>query len=271
MGEQADERRMTGGWQTTVHERDGVVYRSPKPQSTTVLALLRHLRSNGFTAAPEVIGDGLAPDGREMLRFVPGAIQQPDPWDDEAIALVGELVRHLHDAGKGFDPPTPPVWQPWFTRALPGDRPVIGHGDLGPWNIVTRSGVPVALIDWDNAGPVDATWDLADAAWLNVQLHDDDIAERNGLPDAAGRAAQLRVMLDAYGLEHQRRDRFVDQLAELAIHAAADEAVQGGVTPTSTTAVDGQGFPVMWAVAWRARSASWILRHRDLLRRAVGA
>lgn len=42
--------------------------------------------------------------------------------------------------------------------------------------------IPYALIDWEFAGPVDALVEVAHAAWLNAQLHDDDTAERCGLP-----------------------------------------------------------------------------------------
>ena len=34
-------------------------------------------------------------------------------------------------------------------------------------------------------------------------------------------------------------------------------------------AVAPDGYPVLWGIAWRARSASWILRHRSLLRRSL--
>jgi len=31
--------------------------------------------------------------------------------------------------------------------------PVYGHGDVGPWNIVARDGIPIAFVDWEFAGP----------------------------------------------------------------------------------------------------------------------
>jgi hypothetical protein len=34
-------------------------------------------------------------------------------------------------------------------------------------------------------------------------------------------------------------------------------------------AVDETGFPVLWAVTWRTRSASWMLHHRSLLEEAI--
>lgn len=265
------ERPLAGGSRTEVTEAGGVVFRSPGPQSPTVIALLRHLEDAGFPASPRVVGTGFDPEGRETLAYIEGESPQPRPWSDEALASIGDLVCRLHVATATFVPPPTPRWQPSPTRDLPGDRPVIGHGDLGPWNILARNDLPVAFIDWDTAGPVDATWDLALAAWLNVALHDDDVAELTGLAPAATRARQLRGLVDAYGLDRVRRERFVSQLAEVAIHDAAHEAVSGAVTPGSTDAVDATGFPVMWAIAWRARSAAWILRHRTLLERALGA
>lgn len=41
------------------------------------------------------------------------------------------------------------------------------------------------------------------------------------------------------------------------------------VRPESTNAVDESGYPVLWAIAWRARSAAWLLDHRRLLERSL--
>lgn len=54
-------------------------------------------------------------------------------------------------------------------------------------------------------------------------------------------------------------------MIELAVHAARAEAVEARVTAGSMEAVDSNGYPVLWAITWRARSASWLLRHRSLL------
>lgn len=268
------ERWLGAGWRTEVHERDGVVYRSPKPQSATVLAFLRHLEAVGFPASPRVVGDGFAPDGREALTFIEGEIQHPATWGDDALATIGRWLATLHAAAASFVLPPDATWRPSFARDLagvPDDPLVIGHGDLGPWNILARHGRPVAFIDWDDAGPVHASWELAQVAWLNVQLHDDDIALKQGLADVAERARQLRILVDAYGLDPDpvRRRAFVGQLAEFAIHEARQESIDAGITEDSTDAVDAAGYPVMWAVTWRARSASWILRHRAVLEAAL--
>jgi hypothetical protein len=235
-----------------------------------VLALLRHLEDAGFAGSPRVVGSGFAGDGREMVSYLPGASPQPYAWSEDAVAAVGELLRDLHAAAATFVPPADAVWKAWFGRDLPGSRPVIGHCDTGPWNIIARQGRPIALIDFEFAGPVDAVWDLAQAAWLNAQLHDDDVAARHGLPDLAARARQLRLILDGYGLPHGQRGDFVDKMITFAVHCARAEAVEAGVTLETTTGVTATGYPFAWAIAWRARSASWMLTNRSFLQRAIG-
>lgn len=262
-----DEEALEGGWQTTVTRRGDVVYRSSGPQSRTVLAFLAHLRDQGFEAAPRPIGSGFDPDGREQLAFIPGASPQPNPWSDEAVWQVGQLLRRLHEASLSFAPDAP-TWRPWFARDLPGSTPVIGHGDLGPWNILAVDGAPMAFIDWDNAGPVDARWELAEAAWLNAQLHDDDVAASNGLGSADDRARQLGLILDGYGMARADRNGFVDQMIEFAVRSVREEAVRYQVGPT-TVSPDPDGYPLLWAVAWRARSAVWMLDHRATLETAI--
>ena len=265
-----DEVPMAGGWQTEVHQRGEIVLRSAKPQSRTVIALLAHLNDTGFTAAPQLVDDGFSVDGCEQLSFIAAESPQPMAWSDDAVWQVGHLLRRLHQATASFQAPPDAVWRPWFARTLPGTRPVIGHGDLGPWNVLARHGLPVAFIDWDNAGPVDAIWELAQVGWLNAQLHDDDVASLNDLRSPDGRARQLALILDGYQLECSARVGFVEKLIEFAIRSAREEAVNYDVGPdTQSPAPD--RFPILWGVTWRARAAAWILDHRQLLDAALNA
>jgi len=189
--------------------------------------------------------------------------------EERARVSVGELLRDLHAAAATFIPPADAVWKAWFGRDLPGSRPVLGHCDTGPWNIIARDGRPAALVDFEFAGPVDAVQELAQAAWLNAQLHDDDVAERLGLPDLAARGRQLRLILDGYGLPARERADFVDMMITFAVHSARAEAVEFGVTPETIAGVTGTGYPFAWAITWRVRSASWMLTNRARLQRAI--
>lgn len=245
-----------------------IVLKSGGPWAPSVLALLRHLEIVGFTGAPRVVGDGYAPDGRMAVSFVAGESPHPRAWDDHRVGGVGVLLRDLHDATSSFAASANARWQTtWLHETYASDDMVVGHGDAAPWNIVGRDGSAEALIDWECAGPIDRLTELAYAVWLNAQLHDDDIAERQGLPDATTRAAQAHAIFDAYGLPTARRADLVDRMIDLAIHAARAEAVSAKVTPESESAVDADGYPVLWAITWRARSASWMIRNRALLLR----
>jgi hypothetical protein len=248
---------------------DGVVLKSVGPWTSSVIALLRHLEWVGFEGAPRVVGDGYANDGRLAVTYVPGQSPHPRAWSEEAAGQVGELLRRLHAATSEFTPAADAMWQHVWLRDFGGHERAIGHCDTGPWNIIATNGHPRAFIDWEFAGPVDPLWELAETTWLNAQLHDDDIAELHGLPDAATRARHARAIVDGYGLARADRDSFCGRLLDVAVHSARAEAVLHGVTADSTTAVADDGYPILWGIAWRARSASWIARNRRLLNRAL--
>ena len=259
---------LLGGASTKVTRVGNVVYRSPKPQSKTVLNLLTFLQSAGFSGSPRPIGDGFAPDGREMLEYIEGESPQPNARSNEATYEIGELLRKLHSVGSQWTPPADACWRPWFVRELSGQRSVIGHGDLGPWNILANDGRPVAFIDWDHAGPLDPVWELAHVAWQNAQLYDDDAALLNLLPDAEQRALQARLILDGYGLAYSDRVGFVDRMIHLAIWSAREEAIEHNVVPDSASPSP-NGFPILWAMTWRTRSAAWMLDHRAMLQKII--
>jgi aminoglycoside phosphotransferase (APT) family kinase protein len=268
-GDDATPEQLDGGWQTDVRRVGGLVLRSPSSQSSTIVRFLEHLHAHGFDAAPRPVDGGFAPDGREQFEFIEGESPQPLAWSEEAIWRIGELLRQVHDIGATFDPGPDASWRPWFARSLPGSRPVLGHGDLGPWNILAREGDPVAFIDWDNAGPVDALWEVAQAGWLNAQLHDDDVAALNDLPETTRRIQQLVALLDGYGLERSARPALADMMIEFAIRSAREEAAGANVEPDTSSPTE-SGFPLLWAVTWRTRAAAWMLDHRTQLRAALG-
>jgi hypothetical protein len=255
---------LAGGGRSVVHRQGDIVLRNAGPWTPAVHALLRHLEDAGFPAAPRLVGSGLDPDGREMLTFIDGEFTQPGPWSLDGAAALGRLLRDLHQATSSFRPPAGAVWFPWHGRDLGGPVKVIGHCDVAPWNIVARDGLPVAFIDWETAGPVDPLVELAQLCWLNAKLHDEIVARREHLPPAADRARQLAAIVDGYGLAARQRHGFVSSVIEFAICDAASEADAAAVTPEVTTHPD-----ALWAMAWRARSAAWMIRHRHVLEAAL--
>ena len=258
-------REKSPGHPHAVYRRGDVLIREAGPWTPSVHALLRHLEEAGFPFSPRVVGSGFDDQGRETLQYIEGTFMQPGPWSLEGVAAVGELVRDLHEATASFQPPADAVWWPWFGRPLGSSNKVIGHCDTAPWNIVTRDGMPVGLIDWERAGPVDPLVELAEACWLNAKLHDDMVAELEGLPPFEERARQLRAMVDGYGLPAGERVAFVDLMIQFAIHDAAAQADEADVTPETTSG----GPDLIWGLSWRARSAAWLTRHRDALIEAL--
>lgn len=255
-----EEIPLTGGGRTAVSRIGDVVHRQTGPWATSVHALLRHLETEGFAGAPRVIGTGFDDQGRETLSFIDGTSPHPGPWPEEALFNLGKMLADFHRASASFTPPPDATWRLWFGRDLGTGPRIIGHCDLGDWNIIARANQPVGFIDWEQAGPVDPLVDLAQLCWLNAHLFDDDLMERLSLPPLATRARYLRTIADGYGLSAKDRPRLVPTMIDLAIADAANEAVQAGLTVESTGPVD-----ALWALAWRARSAAWMGRHRRVL------
>jgi hypothetical protein len=245
-----------------VLRRGGIVVRETGPWARSVHALLRHLEQVGFEGAPRVVGEGFDEHGREVLTYVDGEVVHPTPWPDQAIHELGTLMRRLHDAAKSFQPLTEALWRPWFGREV-GSPDIIGHCDAAPWNVVWRYGNPVALIDWEAAGPVDHLTEVAMAAWNSAQLYDDDVAEMNGLPAASARLRQVRIFADAYGLPATERRRLAYRTIEFAAQSARNEVVEQKITPETRDA------PRVWGIAWQTRSVAWLIRNRAALEAAL--
>jgi aminoglycoside phosphotransferase (APT) family kinase protein len=209
------------------------------------------------------MGSGFDAYGRETLTYVEGEFADPGPWTREGAAGVGQLLRKLREATASYRPPPDAIWQPWFGRIL-GDGPrIIGHCDVASWNIVARDGLPVALIDWEHAGPVDPSVELAQACWLNAKPWDDAVAESDGLPSLQERAHQLRAIVDGYGLSAEQRRGFLDRVIEFAAHDTAEQADEAGVTSDTTDLrIRELGYNPLWALAWRARAVAWLCRNR---------
>ncbi|WP_219412872.1 DMT family transporter [Pseudonocardia nigra] len=181
-----------------------------------------------------------------------------------AVSITSVSLATLVTIGstESFVPPADATWQPWhFHHSGPGT--VIGHCDTGPWHIVARDGLPVAFIDWTLAGPVERRVEVAATAAWNAQLQDDDVAARHGLPDAGTRAASVRHFLDGYEVPRAHRADVVDAMIEFTVQDCAWEARRAGIGPDSTDPAP------LWSLAWRARSADWMLRNRGLLRRSL--
>lgn len=241
----AEVRRPVAAWTSSVH------------------AFLNHLEEAGFSGAPRVIQGEPTSQVFDSVEFIEGEVDPVRAWSEEAMAELGSLMRRLHAAGESFEPPSDSVWQEWFMRSHQPDA-IFSHCDAAPWNVVSRDGLPVALIDWELAGPVDRPAELAHTGWLNARLFDDEIAEKQGLPPAQVRIRQLRAFADGYGLSSKERVVLLDRMIEVAVLSAASDAFEAGITPET---VDEPWM--VWGVAWRTRSAAWMIQNMEALERAM--
>jgi aminoglycoside phosphotransferase (APT) family kinase protein len=251
-----DEVPLTGGNATAAVVRVGDTVRRPAgPWTPAVHALLTHLHAVGFTAAPRALG--IDERGREVLSYAPGVAAHPDHEDvldpDSALARVGRLVRHFHDAVAGFVPPLDAAWQ----VLIPADgAEIVAHHDLAPWNLVV--GERGAFIDWDSAAPGTRLWDLAYAAHGFVPLSADPQWSR---PDPA---ARLRVFVEAYGLDEADRRRLLLLLAPRTRSMADFLAAQAALGNEPWTRLWNEGHGHAWSA-----DADHIERHADDWSRAL--
>ena len=190
------------GGDLNVVVRVGDTVRRPMGEwSPAVHALLEHFEAVGFDGAPRFLG--IDDQGREMLSFVEGdAALAPLPDSDDALVELGRLLRRTHEAVARFEPPADAAW---FTG---GTGPLICHRDLFPPNVILREGMPVALIDWDFAGPAEPLDDVISAASHWAPLRTD--AAKWGLPEDR-RPERVRLLCDAYGLSAGDRARFFEK------------------------------------------------------------
>jgi len=148
-------RRPIGYWSPSVHE------------------LLKHLEKQGFEGAPRFLG--IDDSGREILTFISGEVAgndypelEPYMWSDETLVGLARLLRDFHDNTLAFTPNTEYKWQ--LSYADDAEHEVICHNDAALYNVVFQKGEPVALIDFDMAGPGPRMWDIAYTLYTSIPL-----------------------------------------------------------------------------------------------------
>lgn len=144
--------------------------------------LLRFLTAQEWPHSPALISSTTK---TSVLVYVDGTAaitpeQRAAAAEDAALALTARIVRELHDLTAG-------------TR-FAGSSEVACHNDLDPRNTIYRRDgdvlCPVALIDWDLAGPGRRVHDLAHLCWTYTGI--------NPTADPGLIRHRVRVCLDAY-------------------------------------------------------------------------
>src|SRR2546423_177066 len=131
---------LTGDGVTQGIVRIGDTVRRPlRPFSLTVQGYLAHLRDAGFAGAPLPLG--VDEQGREVLSFVPGDVPRnpmpPQAAGDEVLVALARLIRELHEASAGWEPPHDAVWggTPASARnPVATQAELVSHRDYYPGN-----------------------------------------------------------------------------------------------------------------------------------------
>ncbi|MFG1674878.1 phosphotransferase family protein [Micromonospora sp. NPDC049282] len=174
---------LPGGFVAEVVRIGDTVRRTPPADAAFAAALLRHLAATAPGVAPAYLGTDER--GRQVLSHIDGLVPWRDREDaaffaDAALTRLAGLVRAVHDACAG--------------TVLAGGAETVCHRDLSPKNTVYRVGpagpAPVALLDWDLAGPGRRIEDVAFAGWHWAAL--------GGDADPAELGRRGRLLCDAY-------------------------------------------------------------------------
>lgn len=153
---------LIGGRVTPAVVRVGATVRRPQgPQSAFVHQLLQGLTESGFAGAPQFLG--VDDRDREILSFLPGDVPADlGTFTEAQVGAAARLLRALHDMTAAL--------------GLRGASEVICHGDPSPCNAVFHDGLPYAWIDFDGAYPGPRSDDLGYAAWLWLDIGNDEWA-----------------------------------------------------------------------------------------------
>ena len=177
------ERTLAGGRTALAVVRIGdTVRRTPAINDEFARALLLHLERQSFDGVPRFLG--IDDDGRRMLSYLPGDVQSElGHYDDDTIVGAANLIRRFHDATASLFTGT--AWQDVGLE-------VACHNDLSPCNTVFRAGKPSGLIDFDTAAPGTRGWDFGYAAWLWLDLGNDQYQHGE-------QVRRLTLFVNAYG------------------------------------------------------------------------
>ncbi len=225
---QEQEIPLNGGRITQGVVRKGdVVLRPACANAAFVHAVLRHLEEKNVGSAPRFLG--MDERGREKTTFLEGWSPRDLGWfSDEQCTAAARIIRTLHGALAGFHGCPPGL--------------TVCHNDLSPCNFMFRDGLPYAVFDWDSAAFGAAMDDLAYAAWMWLDIGNDELA-----PGVTAR--RLRLMLDAYGARAEDRLGFCGRMhAQMA-------RVAGGRYPTQEQAKA--------TAAWAMACNRWLKENED--------
>ena len=148
--------------------------------STFVHKFLQYLENINFDASPRFLG--IDEQGREIISYIEGDVpSNVGYYSDEQLVAAAKLIRCFHDATQGCP--------------LTNNEEIICHNDLSPCNFVFIDDMPTSIIDFEMAAPGTRMFDLAYAAWLWLDIGNEEIS-------AEDQKRRLLIFTKAYGVSN---------------------------------------------------------------------
>ncbi|MBE6171396.1 MAG: phosphotransferase [Enterococcus faecium] len=195
--------------------RDGVVIqeeqviRPKKVWSEEVQKFLSYLRNQGVTYVPEPLG--YDEQGNEVVSYLAGEVYDyplpPQLLTDSAICSAGRLLRDFHDQNQGYLTSLSGT-EPWMLHSF-GEREVMCHNDFAPYNVTTKNGIAIGIIDFDTITPGSRIWDVSYAAyrWVPLEMNQGD-------PITDETCHRLKKIIEAYRLDESEYQNLIPTMIE---------------------------------------------------------
>ncbi len=236
-----DSQVLPGGNLNTVIRVGCTVRRTAHPWSHAVADLLRQVEASGSHCCPRWLG--FDSEGRETLSYVEGETGfVSQMWTDTACESAGRLLREFHDAADFSRLTRSASWQ--FAYPDSSRHEVICHNDFAPYNLVFNAERPIALIDFDTAGPGPALRDVAMGVyWFAPLSFADDWTARS---DADLRAGNHRLRLFCRGYGIAPTPTLLEMVGEWLTHMAEFPARQVAAGRTEYQRLIDEGHVHRW-------------------------
>ena len=224
--------------------------------SPAVHQLLRHLEAKGFDGSPRFLG--IDAEGREILSFIEGTTGIPPAlWHSDAPLLAAaRLLRRYHDATLDFVGEGPLAWAYRYPDA--GRHEVICHNDFAPYNFVyTDDSIPIAVVDFDLAGPGPRLRDIAYAAyWLTPLSFQSEDMQDYAAADLQAGSRRLKLFCATYGTPADAE--LLAMVEEFLTYMGDEQHVAAVVGETAAARLKAGGHLAHWqreAAAFRQQRA----------------
>lgn len=246
-----------GNVNTSVVRVGDTVRRHMSPSSPAVHRLLLHLEAKGFEASPRFLG--IDDKGREILSYIDGETGvRPDLWQgDDALVATAGLLRRYHDATADFAVTDSDAW----TFSDLSRHEVICHNDFAPYNFVFDAGLPIAVIDFDLAGPGPRLRDIAYTAYWMVPLAFSAAEmQSHAEADLADGSRRLKTFYAHYGIPAD--GALFDMVMEVLIDMGNEDRVRTALGPDAADRLRQGGH----FEHWQREAAAFALNRAELER-----